>query len=840
MVLSVRFSRTVACAALFAVAAAATYPAAAAPQTPTPQIVILGKATGFRSLRDGLQVQVGKAALRISALRDDILRVQISSDGKFSRDASWAVLPQAQHHVLSVRAFGDRGAIGFRTASLKVRVERSPLRLIVEDMEGHVISADAVGRPVEFHGAGFEVHKAMPDGMHYFGLGDKTGPLDRRGEAFTLWNTDAYGFQESTDPIYKSIPFFMGVMGDGRSYGLLLDDTWRSWFDFGKAARDSLAFGADGGALDYYLMVGATPKDVVRDYAYLTGPSPLPPLWSLGYQQSRYSYMSDAEVRSVADRLRADKIPADVIYLDIDYQDRDRPFTVNTKTFPDIAKLAADLRKEDIRLVTIIDLHIAYAPNQGYAPYDSGVAGDDFVKNPDGSTYVAPVWPGPSVFPDFTRAETRAWWGGLYKDFVADGISGFWNDMNEPAIFETPTKTMPLDVVHRIDEPGFSKRNASHAEIHNLYGMENTRATYEGLQQLAPDERPFVLTRASYAGGQRYAATWTGDNTASWNHLRLSVPMLLNLGLSGFAYSGADVGGFEGSPNADLLTRWLEVAAFTPFYRNHTNNGSLHREPWVDGPAQEAIRRHYIEERYRLLPYLYALADENARTGLPLMRPVFLEFPEVLNVKADFGSEFLLGDHLLITPPPYGESLVPFDVTLPKARWYDYWTGLEVTAAAPDGARGLGIVTIQEIPALDALPVFVRGGTILARQPLVQSTSQTPDGPLQLDIFPGKDCTATLYWDDGHSLGYKKGAFLRQTLHCDTLQDGLALTFDAREGSFAPWWKSIEVVLHGWDGVPARATLAGTVLTTRLDTKAHTLRVTVPDQAGRAELRIER
>ena len=223
-------------------------------------------------------------------------------------------------------------------------------------------------------------------------------------------------------------------------------------------------------------------------------------------------------------------------------------------------------------------------------------------EDPDGSTYVAPVWPGPSVFPDFTRAETRAWWGGLYKDFVADGISGFWNDMNEPAIFETPTKTMPLDVVHRIDEPGFSKRNASHAEIHNLYGMENTRATYEGLQQLAPDERPFVLTRASYAGGQRYAATWTGDNTASWNHLRLSVPMLLNLGLSGFAYSGADVGGFEGSPNADLLTRWLEVAAFTPFYRNHTNNGSLHREPWVDGPAQEAIRRHYIEERYRLLP----------------------------------------------------------------------------------------------------------------------------------------------------------------------------------------------------------------------------------------------
>ncbi|MDE2135046.1 MAG: DUF4968 domain-containing protein [Alphaproteobacteria bacterium] len=818
---------------------AATQGVDAAPKIALREVVWLDKATAFRPLTGGLQVQVGKAVVRISALRDDILRVQISPDGRFSRDASWAVLPQAQHHTVSVRAFSDRGAVGFRTASLKVRVQRSPFRLVVEDLTGHVISADAAGRPVEFHGASFEAHKTMPEGTHYFGLGDKTGPLDRRGESFTLWNTDAYGFQESTDPVYKSIPFFIGVTADGRSYGLLLDNTWRSWFDFGKAARDSLAFGAEGGALDYYLMAGAAPKDVVRDYAYLTGPSPLPPLWSLGYQQSRYSYMSDAEVRGIADRLRADKIPADVIYLDIDYQNRDRVFTVNKQTFPDIAKLATDLRKEDLRLVAITDLHIAHLPNQGYAPYDSGVAGDNFVKNADGSTYVAPVWPGPSVFPDFTRAKTRVWWGGLYKDFVEDGISGFWNDMNEPAIFETPTKTMPLDVVHRIDESGFSRRNASHAEIHNLYGMENTRATYEGLLQLAPDERPFVLTRASYAGGQRYALTWTGDNTASWNHLRLSVPMLLNLGLSGFAYSGADVGGFGGSPNADLLTRWMEVAAFTPFYRNHSVKGSLQREPWVDGPAQEAIRWHYIEERYRLLPYIYALADENARTGLPLMRPIFLEFPDVLNARADFGYEFLLGDHLLIAMPPYGESLVPFDVPLPKARWYDYWTGLEVTTAASNDARSSGIATIQENPALAVLPVFVRGGTILARQPLVQSTAQTPDGPLQLDVFPGRDCTATLYWDDGHSLEYKRGAFLRQTLHCDTLQDGLALTFDAREGSYAPWWKSIEVVLHGWDANSARAAIAGTAMTTRLNAKARTVSVVVPDQAGRAELLIE-
>ena len=436
----------------------------------------------------------------------------------------------------------------------------------------------------------------------------------------------------------------------GGAYGLFLDNSWRSSFDFGHRDENLLAISADDGPIDYYLIAGPTVADVVRRYTDLTGKAPLPPRWALGFQQSRYSYMTDAELREVAARLRSNRIPTDVLWLDIDYQDRNRPFTVDKKAFPNLRGLATDMRRQGFQLVTITDLHVAHAPNEGYAAFDSGMAGDHFLKKPDGSLYVAPVWPGPSVFPDFTRKASREWWGGLYKDFVDDGIAGFWNDMNEPAIFETPTKTMPLDTVHRIDGNDFAPRTASHAEAHNVYGMENSRATYEGLLKLRPNVRPFVMTRATYAGGQRYAVTWTGDNNATWDHLKLMVHQLLNLGLSGHSWAGADIGGFTGGPSPELLTRWHQIGAFTPVFRNHSAKNTPRVEPWMDGSQHLAIRRRYIEERYRLLPYFYAVAEQNARTGDPVMRPVFYDYPELLKAPCDHSMAFTVGRDLLVAP----------------------------------------------------------------------------------------------------------------------------------------------------------------------------------------------
>lgn len=777
------------------------------------------------------QLEQGGVVLQITAPHADIIRVRAGKT-TLPEDASWAVSEAARGGRTPMDLTEAGGIVTLRTGAVVVRLERATLRLTIEDAAGRLLLADAPGDALSVSDKGFRLRKLLPDDEHYFGLGDKTGPLDRRGQAFTLWNTDAYGFQESSDPLYKSIPFVLGVSETGQAFGLLLDTPWRSAFDFGKSERHALDLSAEGGGVDYYVMAGPTPKTVVQSYAWLTGAAPLAPLWSLGFQQSRYSYATAGEVRAIADRLRADHIPADVIYLDIDYQDRNRPFTVDTSAFPDLTKLIADLEAEDLRVVLITDLHIADAPGQGYRPYDSGEAAGLFLKTPSGGDYVGEVWPGKAVFPDFSRPAARAWWGGLYADFVKDGVAGFWNDMNEPAIFNVRSRTMPLDTVHRIEEPGFAARAASHAELHNVYGMLNSRATYEGLLKLSPDTRPFVLTRASYAGGQRYAATWTGDNSSSWNHLKLSTSMLVNLGLSGFSYAGDDIGGFAGDqPSADLLTRWIEIGAFNPIFRDHAAKGKAQQEVWVGGSDQEAIRRRYIEERYRLLPYIYALADENSRTGLPLMRPVFLEFPDQVANSIPgsdaAANQFMLGPDLLIAPPSTWESPSPFTVRLPGSGWYDYWTG-----------RLIDQTQVTEAPRLDRLPVFVRPGSIMPRQPLVQSTMQRPQGPLELAVYPGPECHGLLYADDGVSFGYRRGDFLRQTVRCQVAKHGLAIQFEAHQGRFKPWWTSFNIVVHNAAG-PAIASLDGRSCAVRFDAQSRTLEISIPDRVDDSLLRID-
>ena len=791
--------------------------------------VTLESLSSSQPLRDGIQLQSGSAVMRIAALRDDIIRVRVSPNSSLPEDASWAVLAEPRAKSISVQPSQDSNSVGFRTAALEVRIEREPLRIVIRDLSGNLISADAVGRPTTFQSGGFSVYKQMPADEHYFGLGDKTGQFDRREQAYTLWNTDVAP-QESIDPLYKSIPFFLAINGT-RAYGMFLDNTWRTWFDFGKQSRDMYAFGAEGGPLDYYFIYGPTAKQVLESYAYLTGKPPLPPLWALGFQQSRWSYTPESKLREIATRLRTDSIPSDVVYLDIDYQDRNRPFTVDSKTFPNLPGLVADLRKQHFHLVNITDLHIAHVANQGYAPYDSGHAGDHFVKNPDGSEFVGTVWPGPAVFPDFTRTQTREWWGNLYQQFVKDGVAGFWNDMNEPSVFNVPSKTMPLDTVHRIEEPGFTTRTATHAEIHNIVGLENARGTFEGLLKLRPEERPFVLTRATFAGGQRYGFSWTGDNSATWNHLRIATQMVLNLGISGISFVGADVGGFNNSPSSELLTRWVEQAAFSPFFRDHSSKGTLPHELWVNGAEQEAIRRRYVETRYRLLPYIYALAEESSRTGLPLMRPIFLEFPEVFAANANFehwDTEFLLGRSLLVAPQPFSETLDDYVVSFPNVPWFDFWSGEKISPPR------------KIHPKLDTMPVYVRGGTVLPMQPLIQSTDETPMGPLELRVYPGPDCSGTIYLDDGHTFAYQHGQFLRQSFTCESDGKSVRLKFHGREGTYAPWWKFMEVVVYDWPSARAEAKVSGSTypLKTTYDLKQHSLHVTLSDQSGEAELSI--
>ncbi len=772
----------------------------------------VGALTGFKAVPNGVELQVGPARVRVEAISESVIRVRLAPDGTFPADFSWAVVP-SNSPAPQVTAEESAQAVEMATARLRVRIQKSPLLIAFLDSAGNLIQQDYPHRPMGWNRGQVRVWKTMPPDEFYYGLGDKAGPLNRRNQAYTMWNTDAFGWQESTDPLYKTIPYFLALRR-GIAYGVFFDNTYRSSFDFGKESESFYSFGAEGGELNYYFFYGPHPKKVLEDFTALIGRTPLPPLWTLGYQQCRYSYYPEARVREMARTFREKKIPADVIYLDIDYQDGNRPFTIDRQRFPNFEGMIRDLGAQGFKVIAITDLHIKKEP--GYAPYDQGLAGDHFVKNQDGSVYVGKVWPGDSVFPDFTLAKIREWWGTLYKEFVNMGIRGFWNDMNEPAIFERADKTMPLATIHRLDG-GATK---DHRAIHNVFGMQNARATYEGLQRLRPDERPFVLTRAAYAGTQRYAASWTGDNTSSWNHYRLTVPNLLSLGISGYPFVGVDIGGFWGSPPADLLTRWIELGVFNPMFRNHTMKGSADQEPWVHGPEHQAIRKRYIELRYQLLPYIYTSFEETTRSGIPLMRPIFLEYPEAQGLYGE-DREFLFGRDLLVAPRVF-EMLDAYEVNLPPGEWYDYWTGKKIQSGR----------AVEVNPPLDVLPLYVRAGAILPQQPAVQHTDEVPAGPLELRVYPGSGCRGSFYLDDGKTFAYTRGETLRVDYTCQPEADSLGITISAHQGNYKPWWNNVRIEAFGVEKAPKEVRAGGRSITDwNYNSEQKTVTLTLPDSS---------
>jgi alpha-glucosidase len=778
----------------------------------------LGPVQRIEKLKDGVNLLAGKSRIRITQVHDGVLRVRVAKDGAFPKDFSWALADDyldSKEALSPIQIDDTKSETKMAAGRVTVLIHKSPLLITFADAAGNALLADEPTLPMAWNGSRIRIWKKMPEDENYYGLGDKPGPLNRRGRSFNNWNSDVFGWGESTDPMYKDIPFFLALR-KGTAYGVFFDNAYRSSFDFGKESPDYFSFGAEGGELNYYFLAGPEPKRVVEEYTALVGRSPLPPLWSLGYQQSRYSYYPEARVREIASTLREKKIPADVLYLDIDYQQGNAPFTINREYFPHFEQMVADLRTQGFHLITITDLHIKKDPGHGYAPYDSGIKNDVFVKNPDGSIFVGIVWPGESVFPDFTLTKARDWWGTLYKDFVAMGVAGFWNDMNEPALFERADKTMPLDTRHRLDDG----TSLDHRAIHNVYGMENVRATYDGLRKLQGDERPFVLTRAAYSGAQRYAATWTGDNSSTWNHLTMSTPMLLSLGLCGYPLAGDDIGGFAGSPPADLLTRWFEVGALNPIYRDHTGKGTADQEPWVHGPQHEAIRRRYVELRYQLLPYIYTGIEASTRTGLPFMRPVFLDYPQEEGFYGN-SRDFLFGSDLFVAPVAT-EMVDAEEVQLPPGDWYDYWTSQKLSSKDK--------ITLH--PALDEMPLYVRAGAILPMQPVTQNTGEKPTGPLQLRVYAGENCRGSLYEDDGHTFAYQKGEFLRVNYSCKVSPNSVAVTSTATNSSFHFWWSSAAVTVFGISAEPKEIRVGDHAIHAwHYDAGTHSVTLTVPEAA---------
>jgi alpha-glucosidase len=771
----------------------------------------LGAVQHVEKLPNGVELSAGTAKVRVTSFRDGIVRVRVAPQGHFPKDSSWAVIETPEPPSVTIDE--DKNDVHLFAGSVNVSIHKSPLLISFADAQGHIILTDESTLPMAWNGQRIRAWKKMPSDENYYGLGDKAGPMNRRNRAFINWNTDAFGWGESTDPLYKTIPFFIGLR-KGTAYGVFFDNTYRSSFDFGKESPDYLSFGAEGGELNYYFFAGPDPRKVIEKYTALVGRSPLPPLWSLGYQQCRYTYYPESRAREVVGLFRQKKIPADVIYFDIDYQQGYAPFTINREYFPHFEQMIADFKSQGFHTILITDLHIKKDPDHGYAPYDSGAKQDLFVKNPDGSNFVGPVWPGPSVFPDFTLTRARDWWGTLYKDFVHMGAAGFWNDMNEPSVFERADKTMPLDTVHRLDDGS----TLDHRAIHNVFGMENARATYEGLRKLQGDERPFVLTRAAYSGGQRYAATWTGDNSATWNHISMSTPMLLSMGISGYGLVGDDIGGFASSPPPDLLTRWYELGVFNPIYRDHAAKGTADHEPWASGPEQEAIRRRYIELRYQLLPYIYTGIEAMTRTGLPFMRPIFLDYPQQES-SYDDNRDFLFGSDLYVAPVAT-ETVDAEEIQLPPGAWYDYWTSQQHASSEK----------IALHPTLDELPLYVRAGAIIPMQPVVQNTEEKPTGPLEIKVYVGENCHSSLYEDDGHTFAYQRGEFRRTNYTCEVSPGSIAVRATTEKNTYQPWWHAARVTIFGVPSEPKELRLSQQVTHDwQYDAKSCSVTLTIQD-----------
>ena len=600
-------------------------------------------------------------------------------------------------------------------------------------------------------GKRFRATVAIAPDDDLYGGGEVTGPLRRNGTKITLWNTDNFTYEtDGGHRLYQSHPWVLGVRRDGSAYGVLFDSTWKAEL----ACENAIMFTSEGPALPVLVIERSSPQAVVSALAELTGRMPLPPRWALGYQQCRWSYYPAAKVREIADGFRARKIPCDVIWMDIDYMDGFRVFTFDPKGFPDPAGLNAYLHERGFKSVWMIDPGVKV--DSGYKVYADGSAQDVWVKTATGNDFVGDVWPGACVFPDFTRTQTRAWWGGLYRDFVATGVDGVWNDMNEPAVFNVPTKAMPEDNLHR---GGGEIPAGPHLRFRNIYGMLMARATREGIQAARPDNRPFVLTRANFLGGQRYAATWTGDNASSEAQMSLAVPMTLTLGLSGQPFAGPDLGGFAENATPELWARWIGSGVFFPFCRGHAVKGSNDKEPWAFGERVEQSARMALERRYRLLPYLYTVFREASVSGLPVMRPVFMDDPADLSLRRE-QSAFMIGADLVIVPA-WAEK-----PNLPKGVW-----------------REVSLVPDDRSDPVQA-KVLVRGGAIVPLGRVVQNTTENSLDPLTLLVCFGRDGQASgqLYEDDGDGFGYRRGDYLLTTYRAEKQGAAVGVTVAATEG----------------------------------------------------------
>lgn len=720
--------------------------------------------------------------LKVTVFRDSLLRFRFTTKGYFSDDFSYAIAESHSRGFNKFEVTEEEEYYKILTNKLECHIHKSDLRTGIYDINGNVLLEDEQGfhweEIYEYGGNVVKMSKVSPDGENFYGLGDKATHMNLKGKRFENWATDQYAYQKDQEPLYKAVPFYIGLRGKD-AYGVFFDNTFRSFFDFCHERRNVTSFWADGGEMNYYFFYGPQMQEVVTSYTDLTGKPELPPLWALGYHQCKWSYYPESKVKEVAAKFRELQIPCDAIYLDIDYMEGFRCFTWSKEYFPDPKRMVAELAEDGFKTIVIIDPGIKIDPE--YSVYKEGVENDYFCKRADGPYMKGKVWPGECNFPDYTNPAVREWWAGLFKELIADfGVKGVWNDMNEPAVMEVPTKTFPLDVRHDYDG-----HPCSHRKAHNIYGTQMARATYEGVKRFSYPKRPFIITRSAYSGAQRYTSSWTGDNVATWEHLWIANVQVQRMSLSGMGFTGSDIGGFAEQPTGELYARWIQLGVFHPFCRTHSSGHHGEQEPWAFGQEVIDVTRKFIELRYQLLPYLYTMFWQYIDEGLPMLKPLFYYDQEdtQTHYRTD---EFIFGNHILVCPI-LEPNAVGRRMYIPKGQWYNFWTNELVS-----GGKEMWVDT-----AFDQIPVFVKAGAVIPKYPVQQYVGEKEIEELTLDVYykEGKE-TSQVFEDAQDGYDYTKGRYALRTFTLTGKENDLVIR-QHKEGKYVTPYSNFKINLTG-------------------------------------------
>jgi len=734
----------------------------------------IGDLISYERKHEGIKINLKNAFLEISFSQSNILRIILSlvEDPEI---LNYPLCRDYESGMPDVKLTEEAEALFLSTSDLKVKINKNPCRIDIYNAFSELLWQDEPGLGTCFAGQKIIAHKVLHEKERFIGLGEKTGNLDRRGSSFVNWNNDYFDYPIKGDPLYSSIPFFIGLNQE-KKYGVYLNNCSKSKFNFGASNNRFVSISVDEGPLDIFFFHADNIPALINQYVNITGKPLLPPLWSIGYHQSRWSYFPASEVLNIADCFRQRDIPVDCIHLDIHYMDQFKVFTWHPDRFENPKEMLRQLRLKGIKTVLIIDPGIK--KDQDYPVYQEGIADDLFLKYLDGAYYEGKVWPGWCLFPDFTNPKTRNWWSKWIAELINEGVDGFWNDMNE---ISTEGNDLPEAIIF-----DFDGRKADTSLARNIYGFQMARSTFEGAKNNLKGKRPFVLTRASFSGVQRFAALWTGDNHATEDHMLLSARMVNSIGLAGISQSGPDVGGFVGNASHSLFARWMSLGAFLPFFRGHSAHNTNGAEPWAFGKDVEEVVRVYIKLRYRLMPYLYSLLYQATLTGIPVNRTLAIEyhiFNEVFDSK--YQNQFTFGPFMLIAPVKSTDKISA--MWIPPGMWFDFYSN-----QAYDGP---GKILIES--PLTRLPVLIKAGAIIPAQSQVYSAEGETDGILYLHIYYGDESTSFVYYeDDGISYEHETGIYYSRKINFDA--QSMALNLEEVKGNYKSKFARISLYLHGF------------------------------------------